>query len=288
MIVALPDRPPLHRLPGLDRREPLPRSARDARPPPLPRVAARGRCGAAGRAHRSRLRHLRARGRVLRQRRVDRRVRAHARAAAVHVARVPLQARRASLEADRPGRHPDRRLQGERPDLLPGDRRLVDRHGPLAGAPPRRRRAGLIDVIGDIVESANLVIRHPRTASVVLGGGTPKNFINQASVQAGVLRRPDRRPPLRAADRDRRAALRRRVRLQPRRGAQLGQAGRPTRSRSPCTPTRRSRCRCSSARWPAPRGRHARRGASRCSFDLSGPTMSVNGRPFPHARFEAR
>jgi len=50
----------------------------------------------------------------------------------------------------------------------------------------RQKRAGVgfIDVIGDIVESANLVIRRPRTASVVLGGGTPKNFINQASVQA--------------------------------------------------------------------------------------------------------
>ena len=44
--------------------------------------------------------------------------------------------------------------------------------------------AGYIDIIGDIVESANLVIRRPRTASVVPGGGTPKNFINQASVQA--------------------------------------------------------------------------------------------------------
>jgi deoxyhypusine synthase len=44
--------------------------------------------------------------------------------------------------------------------------------------------AGYIDVIGDIVESANIIIRRPRTASVVLGGGTPKNFINQASVQA--------------------------------------------------------------------------------------------------------
>src|SRR4249920_2755408 len=43
---------------------------------------------------------------------------------------------------------------------------------------------GQIDVIGDIVESANVIIRRPRTASVVLGGGTPKNFINQASVQA--------------------------------------------------------------------------------------------------------
>ena len=44
--------------------------------------------------------------------------------------------------------------------------------------------AGHVDVIGDVIESANLVIRKPRTASVVLGGGTPKNFINQASVQA--------------------------------------------------------------------------------------------------------
>ena len=50
----------------------------------------------------------------------------------------------------------------------------------------RQKAAGVaqIDTIGDIVESANLVIRRPRTASVVIGGGTPKNFINQASVQA--------------------------------------------------------------------------------------------------------
>jgi deoxyhypusine synthase len=45
-------------------------------------------------------------------------------------------------------------------------------------------KAGHVDVIADIIESANLVIRRPRTASVVLGGGTPKNFINQASLQA--------------------------------------------------------------------------------------------------------
>ncbi len=44
--------------------------------------------------------------------------------------------------------------------------------------------AGQIDVIGDIVESANVVINAAGTASIVLGGGTPKNFINQASVQA--------------------------------------------------------------------------------------------------------
>ena len=54
----------------------------------------------------------------------------------------------------------------------------------LSQARHRDPGAGQIDVIGDIIESANIVIRHPRTASVVLGGGTPKNFINQASVQA--------------------------------------------------------------------------------------------------------
>src|SRR5207302_5410174 len=54
----------------------------------------------------------------------------------------------------------------------------------LSQARQKKSGAGYIDIIGDIVESANLVIRRPRTASVVLGGGTPKNFINQATVQA--------------------------------------------------------------------------------------------------------
>src|SRR5216684_3672205 len=54
----------------------------------------------------------------------------------------------------------------------------------LSQARQRKSGAGHIDIIGDIVESANVIIRRPRTASVVLGGGTPKNFINQASVQA--------------------------------------------------------------------------------------------------------
>jgi deoxyhypusine synthase len=54
----------------------------------------------------------------------------------------------------------------------------------LSQARHQNGRAGQIDVIGDIIESANLVIRRPRTASIVLGGGTPKNFINQAAVQA--------------------------------------------------------------------------------------------------------
>src|SRR6185295_16338876 len=54
----------------------------------------------------------------------------------------------------------------------------------LSQARHRDRTAGVIDVIGDIIESANVVIRKPLTATIVLGGGTPKNFINQASVQA--------------------------------------------------------------------------------------------------------
>jgi deoxyhypusine synthase len=54
----------------------------------------------------------------------------------------------------------------------------------LSQARHRDQTAGMADVIGDIVESANIVIRRPSTASIVLGGGTPKNFINQASVQA--------------------------------------------------------------------------------------------------------
>jgi deoxyhypusine synthase len=54
----------------------------------------------------------------------------------------------------------------------------------LSQARHRDSAAGIIDVIGDIIESANTVIRRPRTASIVLGGGTPKNFINQATVQA--------------------------------------------------------------------------------------------------------
>ena len=58
----------------------------------------------------------------------------------------------------------------------------------LAQARHADPRHGRIDVVGDVIESTNLVIRRPRTASIVLGGGTPKNFINQASVQADFCR----------------------------------------------------------------------------------------------------
>ena len=54
----------------------------------------------------------------------------------------------------------------------------------MSQARHRDPTAGHADVVGDIIESANIVIRKPSTATIVLGGGTPKNFINQASVQA--------------------------------------------------------------------------------------------------------
>src|SRR6476661_3520345 len=54
----------------------------------------------------------------------------------------------------------------------------------LSQARHRDAAAGHVDVIADVIESTNLVIRRPRTASIVCGGGTPKNFINQATVQA--------------------------------------------------------------------------------------------------------
>ncbi|HXE79131.1 MAG TPA: deoxyhypusine synthase family protein [Vicinamibacterales bacterium] len=54
----------------------------------------------------------------------------------------------------------------------------------IAQARHIRADAASIDVVADVVESSNLVIASGATASVVLGGGTPKNFINQAIVEA--------------------------------------------------------------------------------------------------------
>ena len=108
---------------------------------------------------------------------------ARSRAPAVHVTRVPLPARRAPVDHDRRRGHPDGGVPRVRADLLPG---IADSSLGMGLSQARHvdAAAGHVDVIGDIIESANLVIRRPRTASVVLGGGTPKNFINQATVQA--------------------------------------------------------------------------------------------------------
>jgi deoxyhypusine synthase len=131
-----------------------------------------------------------------------------------------------------------------------------------------------------------MVIRHPRTASVVLGGGTPKNFINQASVQAEFF--DDRIGGHRYA-------------LQivtdvPHFGGASGSSLEEARSwgklatdaeqvtvhadATVALPVLVSAL--STSAGPLLAARKPMR------FDLSGPVLSVNGRPFPEARFEAR
>ena len=156
----------------------------------------------------------------------------------------------------------------------------------LSQARHRDPGAGHIDVVGDIIESANLVIRHPRTASVVLGGGTPKNFINQASVQAEFY--DDRVGGHRYA-------------LQivtdvPHFGGASGSSLEEAQSwgklatdaeqvtvhadATVALPLLVSALAASAARTLASR--------KLLRFGLAGPVMSVDGCPFPNARFEAR
>jgi deoxyhypusine synthase len=156
----------------------------------------------------------------------------------------------------------------------------------LSQARHRDAEAGHIDVIGDIVESANVVIRHPRTASVVLGGGTPKNFINQASVQAEFF--DDRIGGHRYA-------------LQivtdvPHFGGASGSSLEEARSWGKLATDAEQVTVQADATIALPllvsalagSAGKALAGRKPMSFDLSGPTMAVNGRPFPSARFEAR
>ncbi len=146
--------------------------------------------------------------------------------------------------------------------------------------------AGQIDVIGDIMESANLIIRHPRTASVVLGGGTPKNFINQASVQAEFF--DDRIGGHRYA-------------LQivtdvPHFGGASGSTLEEARSWGKLATDAEQVTVHADATIALPllvsalagSAQGALTGRKLLRFDLSGMTMGVNGRPFPGARFEAR
>ncbi len=156
----------------------------------------------------------------------------------------------------------------------------------LSQARHRDERAGQIDVIGDITESANIIIRHPRTASVVLGGGTPKNFINQASVQAEFF--DDRIGGHRYA-------------LQivtdvPHFGGASGSSLEEARSWGKLATDAEQVTVHADATIALPLLVSALAGSARDTltgrkpmrFDLSGQTMAVNGRPFPHARFEAR
>jgi deoxyhypusine synthase len=156
----------------------------------------------------------------------------------------------------------------------------------LSQARHRDARAGHIDVIGDILESANVIIRHPRTASVVLGGGTPKNFINQASVQAEFF--DDRIGGHRYA-------------LQivtdvPHFGGASGSSLEEARSWGKLATDAEQVTVHADATIALPLLVSALAGSARDAlaarkpmhFDLSGPIMAVNGHPFPQARFEAR
>jgi deoxyhypusine synthase len=146
--------------------------------------------------------------------------------------------------------------------------------------------AGQIDVIGDIIESANLVIRHPRTASIVLGGGTPKNFINQATVQAEFY--DDRVGGHRYA-------------LQivtdvPHYGGASGSSLEEAQSWGKLATDAEQVTVHADATIALPllvtalaTGAAETLASRQClQFDVSGPVMAVDGRPFPQARYEAR
>ena len=156
----------------------------------------------------------------------------------------------------------------------------------LSQARHRDEQAGHVDVIGDIIESTNLVIRHPRTASVVLGGGTPKNFINQACVQAEFY--DDRVGGHRYAIQV--------VTDVPYYGGASGSSLEEAQSWGKlATDAEQITVHADvtialpllvSALESSARDTLATR--NRLRFDLSGPVMAIDGRPLPKARFEAR
>src|SRR3954467_99927 len=154
----------------------------------------------------------------------------------------------------------------------------------LSQARQKKAGTGYIDIIGDIVESANLVIRRPRTASIVLGGGTPKNFINQASVQAEFY-----------SDQvgGHRYALQI-VTDVPHFGGASGSSLEEARSWGKLATDAEQVTVHADATIALPLLVSALAGSAQdtlaarkpLAFDPSGPIMSVNGRPFPPARFE--
>ena len=156
----------------------------------------------------------------------------------------------------------------------------------ISQARHRDASAGHIDVVGDVIESANLVIRQPRTASIVLGGGTPKNFINQASVQAEFYD-------------DRVGGHRFAVQIVtdvPHFGGASGSSLEEARSWGKlATDAEQVTVHAdativlpllASALASSAQGALAARKPLR--FELSSPVMAVDGRPFPEARYEAR
>ena len=156
----------------------------------------------------------------------------------------------------------------------------------ISQARHRDATAGMIDVVGDIIESANLVIRRPRTASIVLGGGTPKNFINQASVQAEFY---DERVG------GHRYALQI-VTDVPHFGGASGSSLEEAQSWGKLATDAEQVTVHADATVALPllvtalatSAHQTVASRTLLRFDLSGPVMAVDGRPFPEARFEAR
>ncbi len=155
----------------------------------------------------------------------------------------------------------------------------------LSQARHRDQTAGMVDVIGDIIESANIVIRRPSTATIILGGGTPKNFINQASVQAEFYD-------------DRVGGHKYAIQIVtdvPHFGGASGssleeaqswgklsiESEKVTRPR----PTSRLRCRSSSPPSKAPRKEAANK-RKRPEFDPSGRVLVMNGQPLADNRYQ--
>jgi deoxyhypusine synthase len=156
----------------------------------------------------------------------------------------------------------------------------------LSQARHRDETAGLVDVIGDIIESANIVIRRPRTASIVLGGGTPKNFINQASVQAEFYD-------------DRVGGHRYAVQIVtdvPHFGGASGSSLEEAQSWGKLATDAEQVTVHADVTIALPllvsaldtSARETLAARKPLRFDLSGPIMAAGGRPFPQARFEAR
>ena len=146
--------------------------------------------------------------------------------------------------------------------------------------------AGQVDVVADIIESANIVIRHPRTASVVIGGGTPKNFINQASVQAEFY-------DARVGGHSFALQI---VTDVPHFGGASGSSLEEAQSWGKVASDAEQVTVHSDATIALPllvsalasSARKALAARKPLRFDLSGPVMAVDGRPLPQARFEAR
>ena len=172
---------------GLDRRQSLPRPPRDARSAPLSRhrLMPTMRRSPTNRSTVSTTPCQR--GRIRRQRHLDRGFRRDARAAAVHDSRVSLPARWASVEDDQAATASSPRPTA--PTCRSSARRSPTRRSAWACRRRGRRvpEAGHIDIIGDIVESANMVIRRPRTASVVLGRRHAEELHQPGQRAGGVL-----------------------------------------------------------------------------------------------------